>query len=316
MSRHMHIGARRIFIDAADAGTNWPKPRDKSPSPNAGGVTYFDADDAGTNWAARREGVEGTDDAGYDPNWKPALKDATTARLDSCDLKPGAEPSTSIAPAVVRHSAANDIRARLQLSPGSPPIFYRDPENFIQKPLNSTDGVVWPYTPTINISYSAAYTAQTLAHTNYAQQSYNMSTIDQITVTGIFTANTAAEAQYMLAMISFLRSATKMFFGEGAHRGTPPPVMRFSAHGDHMFNSVPVVVTNHTQDFEGTVDYIEAPTIGSGGKYSGVTRVPSLMTVYATLMPVISRTAQTRFSLAKYARGDLIGKPNGTGGFP
>ena len=143
-----------------------------------------------------------------------------------------------------------------------------------------------------------------------------MSTIDQITVTGIFTANTAAEAQYMLAMISFLRSATKMFFGEGAHRGTPPPVMRFSAHGPHMFNSVPVVVTNHTQDFEGTVDYIDAPSIGSSGKYSSITRVPSLMTVYVTLMPVISRTRQTNFSLAKYARGDLIGTRTGAGGMP
>ena len=293
-----------------------PKPRGRAPRANAGGVTYFDAADAGTDWAARREGVEGTDDAGYDPNWKPALKDATTARLDSCDLKPGAANSTTTAPAVVRHSAENDIRARLQLSPGSPPILYRDTTNFIQKPLNSTDGVVWPYTPTINVSYSAAYTAQTLAHTNYAQQSYNMSTIDQITVTGIFTANTSAEAQYMLAMISFLRSATKMFFGGGAHRGTPPPVMRFSAHGPHMFNSVPVVVTNHTQDFEGTVDYIDAPSIGSSGKYSSITRVPSLMTVYVTLMPVISRTQQTEFSLAKYARGELIGTRTGAGGMP
>ena len=175
---------------------------------------------------------------------------------------------------------------------------------------------MWPYTPTINVSYSAAYTAQTLAHTNYAQQSYNMSTIDQITVTGIFTANTSAEAQYMLAMISFLRSATKMFFGEDTNRGTPPPVMRFSAHGPHMFNSVPVVVTNHTQDFEGTVDYIDAPALGSSGKYSSISRVPSLMTVYVTLMPVISRTQQTKFSLEEYARGGLIGSRTGAGGMP
>ena len=272
-----------------------PKPRDRAPSPKARGVY-----------------VEGAD--GPAPSELTSVVNASDARLAACNLKKGGKNSThNAALAVKRFSAENDIRCRLQLSPGSGPIFYRDNSNFIQSPLVRTDGVVWPYTPTINVSYSAAYTAQTLAHTNYAQQSYNMSTIDQITVTGIFTANTPAEAQYMLAMITFLRSATKMFFGEDTNRGTPPPVMRFSAHGDYMFNSVPVVVTNHTQDFEGTVDYIDAPSIGSGG---GVTRVPSLMTVYVTLMPVISRTAQTRFSLAKYARGELIGGRTKPGGMP
>jgi hypothetical protein len=277
---------------------NVPKRRDGAPSRDAGGVTYFDADDAGTDWGH-------------------SVGDASDARLNASGLiKGGLNYSAKTSIAVVRYSAANDIRARLQLSPGAGPILYRAPDNFLQSPLRGTDGVVWPYTPTINVSYSAAYTAQTLAHTNYAQQSYNMSTIDQITVTGIFTANTPAEAQYMLAMISFLRSATKMFFGEDTNRGTPPPVMRFSAHGPHMFNSVPVVVTNHTQDFEGTVDYIDAPSIGSSGKYSNISRVPSQMTVYVTLMPVISRTAQTRFSLAKYARGELIGGRTTPGGMP
>jgi len=303
MRQHVaeEVAAGRGEVDPNEVGTGdyggnfRPKPRDRAPSPNAGGA-YVD------------------DDIG---DWTPGSPgNASDARLNACGLKKGGANSTNTALAVTSFSAANDIRCRLQLSPGSGPIFYRDNNNFIQRPLKRTDGVVWPYTPTINVSYSAAYTAQTLAHTNYAQQSYNMSTIDQITVTGIFTANTPAEAQYMLAMITFLRSATKMFFGEDTNRGTPPPVMRFSAHGDYMFNSVPVVVTNHTQDFEGTVDYIDAPTIGSGGRYSGVTRVPSLMTVYVTLMPVISRTTQTKFSLAKYSRGDLIGKPRGVGGMP
>ena len=307
MRQHVagEIAAGRGGVDPNEVGTGdyggdqrVPKPRDRAPSPNAGGVY-----------------VEGAD--GPAPSELTSVGNASDARLDASGLKPGAANSNPNATlAVASFAAANDIRARLQLSPGSGPIFYRDNSNFIQRPLKFTDGVVWPYTPTINVSYSAAYTAQTLAHTNYAQQSYNMSTIDQITVTGIFTANTPEEAQYMLAMITFLRSATKMFFGQDTNRGTPPPVLRFSAHGDYMFNSVPVVVTNTTQDFEGIMDYIEAPTIGSSGKYSGTTRVPSMMTVYATLMPVISRTAQTRFSLAKYARGELIGKPNGTGGFP
>jgi len=307
MRQHVaaEVAAGRGGVDPSEVGTGdyggdftVPKPRDRAPVAGAGGVY-----------------VEGAD--GPAPDELTSVGNASDARLDASGLNPGAANTTPNATlAVASFAAANDIRCRLQLSPGSGSILYRDNSNFIQRPLKMTDGVVWPYTPTINVSYSAAYTAQTLAHTNYAQQSYNMSTIDQITVTGIFTANTPAEARYMLAMISFLRSATKMFFGEDSNRGTPPPVMRFSAHGDNMFNSVPVVVANHVQDLEGTVDYIDAPTIGSSGKYSGTTRVPSLMTVYVTLMPVISRTAQTRFSLEKYARGDLIGKPKGIGGMP
>ena len=301
MRQHVaeEVAAGRGGVDPNEVGTGdygddftVPKPRDRAPSPNAGGV----------------------EDTGFVPE---GVRDAQTARLDASGLKKGgANIDYNTTLAVASFAAANDIRCRLQLSPGSGSILYRDNSNFIQRPLKMTDGVVWPYTPTINVGYSAAYTAQTLAHTNYAQQSYNMSTIDQITVTGIFTANTPEEAQYMLAMITFLRSATKMFFGQDTNRGTPPPVLRFSAHGDHMFNSVPVVVANHVQDFEGTVDYIDAPSAGSSGKYSGTTRVPTQMTVYVTLMPVISRTAQTRFSLAKYARGDLIGKPRGVGGMP
>jgi hypothetical protein len=40
------------------------------------------------------------------------------------------------------------------------------------------------------------------------------------------------------------------------------------------------------------------------------------MTINVTLLPVVSRSAQTRFSLASYARGELIGTARGNGGQP
>jgi len=238
-------------------------------------------------------------------------------RLLANGLFPGGENSQVQGLQNVRFTAENDIRARLSLSPQSGSLFYRDPSNRLMSPLSETDGVVWPYTPSVNVSYNAAYSGQNPSHTNYTQQSYAHSTVDQIQVVGQFTANNQDEARYLLATLWFLKSATKSFFGTDNNRGTPPPVLRFSAHGAHMFKSVPVVVANTTQDFEQGVDYIDTPIIaGSSGRLSDTTRVPTLMTINCTLIPVISRAAQTRFGLRDYAAGRLLGSSIGRGGTP
>jgi hypothetical protein len=82
-----------------------------------------------------------------------------------------------------------------------------------------------------------------------------------------------------------------------------------------MFNSVPVVISNTSQDFEQAIDYINAK-VGRGDGINSSTRVPTSMTINVTLLPVVSRSAQTRFSLASYARGELIGTARGNGGQP
>ena len=243
---------------------------------------------------------------------------AQANRLLNSHLNPGGENS-KVADgkvATARFGSDNDTRARLALSPGSGSILYRDPSNELLRPLTSTDGVVWPYTPTINVGYTAAYSGNQVVHNNYASQSYGQSMIEQIVCVGQFTANTPSEAEYLLSVLHFLKSATKSFFGQDTNRGTPPPVLRFSAHGPYMFNSVPVVIANTTQDFENTIDYINAKVGTGGGGIDSTTKVPSLITINVTLLPVISRTAQTRFSLEKYAKGGLIGEANGRGGMP
>jgi len=238
-------------------------------------------------------------------------------RLINNNLFPGGENSQRRSEvANVSFANSKDIRAKLSLSPGIGPYFYKDPNNNLLAPLNSTDGVVWPYTPNINVSYTASYTGNALTHANYQTQSYGMSSVDQITCTGTFTANTESEALYVLATLNFLRSATKSFFGQDQNRGTPPPVLRFSAHGPHMFNSVPVVLSTVNQDFEQGVDYIDAKTTGNGAGINNVTRVPTSMLVTVTLIPAISRARQTEFSLQDYARGAMIGSPKGKGTMP
>ncbi len=236
-------------------------------------------------------------------------------RLLANHLLPGGANS-SRGQANVQFNAENDIRARLSLSPGSGALFYKDGSNALMAPLAQTDGVVWPYTPNINVSYSASYAGQNPSHTNFTQQSYGMSSVDQISVVGQFTANNPEEAKYLLATLQFLKSATKSFYGQDQNRGTPPPVLRFSAHGQNMFKSVPVVITNTVQDFENSVDYIEASVNSGSGQLSDITRVPTLMTINVTLQPVVSRAAQQRFSLERYAKGHLVGHSRDIGGIP
>lgn len=200
-----------------------------------------------------------------------------------------------------------DNRARLSLSPGSGNLFYKDPSNQIMSPLRNTDGVLFPYTPTITVSHAAQYENIHPTHTNYMQHSYSKSGIDSLTITCDITANTQFEARYVLAIITFFRSVTKSFFGQDQLAGTPPPVLRFNAHGQHMFSNLPVVVSNYTTDFPADQDYIQIQ--------GTTTMIPTFMTLSIQLFPMISKKRQMDFSLDKFSKGYLVGNRNGSGGF-
>ena len=59
-----------------------------------------------------------------------------------------------------------------------------------------------------------------------------------------------------MACIHYLRSVTKMNYGQGADAGSPPPVVRFNGYGDYVFKNVPVIVTSFQFDMPQDVDYI------------------------------------------------------------
>ena len=208
----------------------------------------------------------------------------------------------------------NDTRVRISLSPGAGPILYNDPSNRILKPLQDTNGILFPYTPTISVSHSANYTGTHPTHSNFVQHSYNASSVDTISIDSLFTANTADEARYVFAVLHFLRSSYKMFFGADSLRGTPPPVLRLSGYGPFNYNSVPCVVANFIEIFANDSDYIEVPLANSPDAATK-TMIPSRMNFAMTLMPIYSKNQIGNFSLEKFARGDQIGSPRGPGGF-
>jgi hypothetical protein len=154
-------------------------------------------------------------------------------------------------------AAGTDWRVRLQLAPGAQ-YLYKDPSPGILAPLFSTDGVIFPYTPSIETTYSANYEKYDLVHSNYRGYYYKNSAVNDISIRGTFTAQDTAEAEYVLAVIHFFRSVTKMFYGQDALRGAPPPLVYLSGYGDYQFNDHPCLVSNFSYSLPDGVDYIRA----------------------------------------------------------
>jgi hypothetical protein len=151
--------------------------------------------------------------------------------------------------------ASGDWRVRLRLAPNAE-YLYKDSSNEILKPLLASDGVVFPYMPTISTSYNANYENTELTHSNYRGQFYKSSYVGDISLSGTFTAQDTVEANYLLAVIHFFRSVTKMFYGQDAERGAPPPLVYLIGLGEYQFNNQPCVVSSFNYSLPNDVDYI------------------------------------------------------------
>lgn len=156
-----------------------------------------------------------------------------------------------------------DWRVRLSLGPGSN-YLYNAPSaqgknsTDILAPLFRTNGVIFPYTPTIETSYQAKYQTSDLTHSNYRGYFYQNSYINDVNIRGVFTAQDTKEAEYLLATIHFFRSVTKMFYGKDAEAGTPPPLVYLSGFGQFQYNNHPCLVTAFNYSLPSDVDYIRA----------------------------------------------------------
>ena len=157
-----------------------------------------------------------------------------------------------------------DWRVKLRLAP-SASYLYNAEEPGILQPLAITDGVVFPYTPQINTNYNANYSTYDLTHSNYRGYFYQNSYVGEITIQATFTAQDTYEANYLLAVIHFFRSVTKMFYGQDAERGAPPPLVYLQGLGQYQFNLAPCVVSQFTYNLPTDVDYIRAGSTNING---------------------------------------------------
>jgi hypothetical protein len=201
----------------------------------------------------------------------------------------------------------------------------------ILQPLWETKGMVWPYTPDVTAGGMAAYSSYHFTHSNYPYWNFQNSMPQPIQIAGTFTAQTNEEGRYLLAVLRFLRGVTMMEFGIPAAlrgvAGTPPPVLRFNYLGNHMFNNIPVVVTDFNFTLQRDVDYVEVQLPDGTGRAGlagfindaifgdavvsegNKTYLPTRMELVTQLqIQQNTRNVRENFDLAAFKRGDLINK--------
>ena len=220
---------------------------------------------------------------------------------------PSSQPSLNNAVAAKVKGADNDWRVRLSLPSTMD-------KTGILKPLDVTNGLVFPYTPTILIQHSANYDAMQPTHSNYPFPSYQNSQIDDIVITGDFFCENAVDAQYWAAALHYLRSITKMAYGQSTNAGAPPPLIFLNGYGDFVFPNVPVIVKTFSVDLPADVDYIKTQVDGEVSKVDGGTDVsgfyegwaPVQSQIMITVQPVYSRARTSQFSLDSFVKGEYL----------
>jgi hypothetical protein len=184
-----------------------------------------------------------------------------------------------------------DWRVTLRLAPGAN-YLYAAPDAGLLQPLKTTNGVVFPFTPAISTAYKANYSNYDLTHSNYRGYFYQNSYTDAVNLTATFTAQSTADAAYVLAVIHFFRSVTKMFYGQDAQRGSPPPLTYLSGLGDYQFNNHPCLVTSFNYTLPADVDYIS-----SGSPNNLGLNLQPLQNLYSTTLNAVAPTV-TRLASA------------------
>ena len=158
-----------------------------------------------------------------------------------------------------------DWRVRLKLAPQSQYLYNASQPGILQ-PLKVTNGIIFPYTPQISTQYQANYSPYNLTHSNFKGYFYQGSNTGEVKITATFTAQDTSEANYLLAVIHFFRSATKMFYGAtDAFRGAPPPLVFLSGLGEYQFNNHPCVIQSFDYTLPADVDYIRANSSNNTG---------------------------------------------------
>jgi hypothetical protein len=248
---------RQAALDAQGRNAQNPQtvpPTIVQPGP---GTPYDDDGNLNPGWV---QGPNG--EVGYFPDGGAG---ATTAPEPNGGSNRGLQGATTSAQKKATTSATKNIpastdwRVRLSLAPTAN-YLYRAANPGILAPLRATDGILFPYIPSISVSYAANYSNQDITHSNYRIFQYINSYVDNFSISCEFTAQDTFEANYILAVIHFFRSVTKMFYGQDQNPkpGTPPPLCYLHGMGAFQYNNHPLIITNFNYNLDDRVDYIRA----------------------------------------------------------
>jgi hypothetical protein len=167
--------------------------------------------------------------------------------------------------------------------------------------LSATGGFVFPYLPQITVSSKANYTQIDPVHNLQPFYAYKNSQVDDIQISGEFSVENEMDAEYWIQGTTFLKTATRMFFGSGPNVGNPPIVCNLTGYGARVFAGVPVVIKSFSVDFKDDVAYMK---YSKGGAVP--TWVPTMSTISITVAPIYNRTRLRQFNLSEYANGNIV----------
>jgi len=171
--------------------------------------------------------------------------------------------------------------------------------------LRETGGLLFPFTPTISFNQDVNYQSINMTHTNMDLSAYTGTPSVTLSVVGKFTVQNQREGRYAMAVLHFLRTVSKMYFGDAdrisGKAGLPPPILVFNGYGEYMFNNLRTILKSHSYTFDDTVDMVTIYIDGSP------VRIPALFTISLTLqVQQTPRAMRQDFSLDAFRRGDLM----------
>jgi len=260
------------------------------------------------------------------------IYDSTLGRLFNSGLSKGAAPNERLNSKAVWKSrnTQTDWRVKLTLPPlSSLQSLIFNSRSKVLEPLVDAGGIVFPLTPNVLVQHTAAYTPMATTHSNYPFYGYQNSQPQNMTVIGEFPVQNKEDARYWVAVLHFLRTCTKMFFGgsDVDGKGNPPPIMRLNGYGKHVLNEVPVIIESFSCELTDRVDYISTSQstrtsmankpvfdIVENGQNTKLdfnsdmwdeSWAPASSIFTVQLQPIYSRKAIKDFSLRKFASGEL-----------
>jgi hypothetical protein len=226
---------------------------------------------------------------------------------------------------------SQDWRVKLTVPNGPLTGFFDFDTNPLMQPLAGIGGIFWPLTPSMVIQHSANYNAMDMTHSNFPHQAYQNSQVDSLNIIGEYPVQNQDDAKHWVATVNFLRTATKMFFGQddgNGLKGNPPPILHLSGYGDHMFQKIPVVLNSFNVELRSGIDYISTRQNESGYKTARTrermglpeleknqTWAPTLSNISVLVTPIYSRESIKNFSMKKFVNGQLNGQGDNEVGF-
>jgi len=134
-----------------------------------------------------------------------------------------------------------------------------DDNGLLKSKLKNSNGIIFPYTPEISMNFNVEYENSSILHSNLAINMYKNTPPSTIQLSADFTADTQENAEYMYAVIIFLRAMTKTDFGikakERGSAGMPPPVLYLNGWGN-LCNNIPVVISSFDTKYDKESQYV------------------------------------------------------------